>query len=264
MIHINIDPVAFSLGPIGVHWYGIMYVVAIAIGLFVAYPYARYKGITQDQFLNIAYLCIPAGLVGARLYFVVQQPLGPYLAEPWRILAFWEGGMAFYGAIFAVVLTVVIMTRRMKLSIWDFLDVTVLFAVIGQLFGRIGNIINGDILGYPTTLPWGFVYDNPNSFAPSNNIAYQPAAVYEALINIILFSIMFGMRKRVKTGTLFFFYIFSYSLSQILVFFIRDNTVVFLGLKQAQLTAIVVILVALIGYIPFRRWQMRKTEFKGS
>ena len=106
MIVINVDPVAFSIGPLEVRWYGLMYVVGITIGLIVASYYARSKGITSDQLLNIAYIAIPAGLVGARLYFVVQQPLGPYLAQPWRILAFWEGGMAFYGAIFAVVLTI--------------------------------------------------------------------------------------------------------------------------------------------------------------
>ena len=105
---------------------------------------------------STAWISIPVGLVGARLYYVLQQPLGPFIDQPWRILAFWEGGMAFYGAIFTVVPAVVIIAWRMKISIWSFLDVTVIFAAVGQFFGRIGNIINGDILGYPTTLPWGF------------------------------------------------------------------------------------------------------------
>jgi phosphatidylglycerol---prolipoprotein diacylglyceryl transferase len=244
MITINIDPTAFSLGPLQVHWYGLMYVVGITVGLLVAWPYARSRGITSDQLLNMAYISIPVGLVGARLYYVAQQPLGPYLAEPWRILAFWEGGMAFYGAVFSVVIAIIIVAWRMRISIWKCLDTTVIFAVVGQFFGRIGNIINGDVIGYPTDLPWGFIYANPDSFPPQHDIAYHPAAVYEALINIIIFSLLWSIRNRVRPGILFFIYIFTYSLSQIVVFFWRDNEVVFWGLKQAQVTAIGVIIAA--------------------
>jgi phosphatidylglycerol---prolipoprotein diacylglyceryl transferase len=247
MIIINIDPVIFTLGPLSVRWYGLMYVVGIVVGLLVAWPYSRFKGITGSQLERIVIFAIPAGFVGARLYYVVQQPLEQYLREPWRIIAVWEGGMAFYGAVFAVVITVVVLAWRMRLSIWKFLDVAVLFAVVGQFFGRIGNIINGDIIGYPTDLPWGFVYANPNSFAPRHDIAYQPAAVYEALINIVLFGILWSLRKRVRDGLLFFIYIFGYSFSQIVVFIWRDNEILFAGFKQAQLTAIGVVIAASIG-----------------
>jgi phosphatidylglycerol:prolipoprotein diacylglycerol transferase len=246
---INIDPVLFSIGLFEVRWYGLMYVVGIVIGLVVAWPYAKSKGITRSQMENIVIWAIPAGLIGARLYYVLQQPLSPYISEPWRIIAIWEGGMAFYGAIFAVVAVVVYLAWRQKMNIWKMLDVAVLFAVVGQFFGRIGNIVNGDVLGYPTTRPWGFTYVNPNSFAPRHDIAYLPAGVFEACINIILFSIMFSIRNKVKPGILFFFYILSYSLSQVIVFFWRDNVVLFWGLKQAQLTAIGVIIVTLTGLI---------------
>jgi phosphatidylglycerol:prolipoprotein diacylglycerol transferase len=169
--------------------------------------------------------------------------------------------MAFYGAIFAVVLVLLITGWRMKLSILNLLDIGGLFAIVGQFFGRVGNIINGDVVGYPTKLPWGFIYANPNSFAPRNDIAYQPAAVYEALINIILFSVLFSIRKKVKPGILFFIYIVSYSLSQIGVFFLRDNEVIFLGLKQAQLTAAATIIVALaVFFWLYRRYKKAQLQ----
>jgi phosphatidylglycerol:prolipoprotein diacylglycerol transferase len=246
MIVVDVNPVAFQIGPLAVRWYGLMYVVGITVGLLIAWPYAKYKGFTQAQMEKVVYWAVPAGLVGARLYYVVQQPLGPYLSEPWRILAFWEGGMAFYGAIFAVVVVLLIAGWRLKISILKLLDVAALFAVVGQFFGRIGNIINGDVIGYPTNLPWGFVYANPNSFAPRHDIAYQPAAVYEALIDVVLFGILWCLRNRLRPGILFFVYILGYSLSQIIVFFWRDNEVILLGLKQAQLTAIGVIIVAVV------------------
>jgi phosphatidylglycerol:prolipoprotein diacylglycerol transferase len=102
MIVINIDPVAFSIGPFTIHWYGLMYAVGITAGLLVAWPYAKYKGITGDQLGTIALWAIPAGLVGARLYYDLQQPLSQFLTDPLRLIAVWEGGMAFYGAVFAV------------------------------------------------------------------------------------------------------------------------------------------------------------------
>ncbi|HSW58489.1 MAG TPA: prolipoprotein diacylglyceryl transferase, partial [Dehalococcoidales bacterium] len=217
------------------------------------------KGITNSQMENVVLWTVPAGLIGARLYFVIQQqPLTPYLEQPWRIFAAWEGGMAFYGAIFAVVATVIIVAWRKKIHIWNLLDVAVLFAVVGQFFGRIGNIINGDVLGYPTTLPWGFTYIHPGSFAPTHDTAYHPAAIYEAMINVVLFSIMFAVRHKFKPGILFFIYIIGYSVSHFLVFFWRDNLIVLWGLKQAQITSIAVVLVGLIGLLWLMIYQRRK------
>jgi len=260
IITININPILFSIGPLSVRWYGLMYVVGITIGLLVAWQYAKSKGITAHQLEKVVMWALPAGFVGARLYYVLQQPLGQYLNEPWRIIAVWEGGMAFYGAIFAVVITIAILAWRMKLSIWKFLDVAVIFAAVGQFFGRIGNIINGDIIGYPTTMPWGFVYANPNSFPPSHTTAYQPAAVYEAIIDVILFSLLWWLRNKVKPGVLFFVYILGYSLSQLIVFIWRDNEIILLGLKQAQLTAIGVMVVAAFAFWAFIRRQNQQSQ----
>jgi phosphatidylglycerol---prolipoprotein diacylglyceryl transferase len=261
MITIDINPVLFSLGPLSVRWYGLMYIVGITVGLLVVWPYVKSKGITGEQFEKVVLWSILAGFVGARLYYVLQQPLEQYLANPVSIIAVWEGGMAFFGAIIAVVLTVVIITWRAKLPIWKFLDITVIFASVGQFFGRIGNIINGDIIGYPTTLPWGFIYTNPNSFPPRHDIAYQPAAVYEAIINIIIFSILWTFRNKVRPGMLFFIYLFAYSISQLGIFFLRDNEIVLWSLKQAQLTAIGVLIVTAIGFM----WFIRSNQhLKGS
>jgi len=258
MIVIDINPVAFNIGPLSVHWYGLMYVVGISIGLLAAWPYARWKGIPDSQLETVLLWSIPAGFAGARLYYLIQQPLEPYLREPWRIIAVWEGGMAFYGAIFAVVIVLIILARRMHFSIWKFLDVAAVFAVIGQFFGRIGNFINGDVIGYPTTLPWGVIYAHPDSFAPRNDTAYHPAAAYAAIVNVVLFGILWSLRKRLKAGMIFFIYVIGYSLGQIIVFFWRDNVIVLFGLKQAQLTAIVVIIVAAIVFWSFYRHKQFK------
>ncbi len=104
-IYINIDPVIVHIGALALRWYGLMYVVGILMGLWFIRRYTARKGITSDKVYRILWWSVVAGLIGGRLYFVVQQPnlVSYYLAQPWHILATWEGGMAFFGAIFFVV-----------------------------------------------------------------------------------------------------------------------------------------------------------------
>ena len=171
--------------------------------------------------------------------------------------------MAFYGAIFGGVAAIAYVCWRRKIDFWRVLDMAAIFAVVGQSFGRIGNIINGDILGYATNLPWGFVYVNPNSFAPERGVAYQPAALYELLFNIVFFAVLWRLRFRFKTsGMLFATWLAGYSIGQFLLFFVRDNVVLYFGLKQAQLTAIVVLLacIPLVLYLRSRNGDRGQTE----
>lgn len=254
-IIIDIDPILLQVGPLAVRWYGLMYAVGIAVGLWVILPFARQRGISDDDLWDAVWPAVIAGMVGARLYFVVQQPLDQYIAEPWRIVATWEGGMAFYGAVFGVAIALWWVARAKGISLWDMLDVGAIFAIIGQAFGRVGNIINGDIVGAPTDLPWGFVYVHPNSFVPDHTIAYQPAAVYELIFNLTFFAILFPLRNKMpRPGVLFAVYLIIYSLGQFLLFFLRTEPMVAFGLKQAQLTAVVVFFAGILLAL----WLMRQ------
>src|SRR5579863_1450821 len=216
-IPININPVIFYIGPLALRWYGLMYVVGILIGLWVIRRYTARKGITQDTVFRMLWWCIVAGLIGGRLYFVIQQPdlVEHYLKQPQHILATWEGGMAFFGAIFLVIPTLYWRARHERLNPLVLVDAGVLFAAAGQIFGRIGNLINGDIIGYPSTLPWSTVYINPNSWASqlgstTCNIPVQPAAGYELLTNLVLLSVMLFLAHRVRRpGVLMLVYLFS-------------------------------------------------------
>lgn len=264
-IYINIDPVIVHLGPLALRWYGLMYVVGIVIGLRLIAGYTNRKGMNQDMVYRIFWWCVIAGLIGGRLYFVIQQPnlVSYYLAQPIHIIATWEGGMAFYGAIFLVLPTIFWRARVERINPLVALDAGVLFAAAGQIFGRIGNLINGDIIGYRSTLPWSTVYQNPNSWAclsPATcNVPVQPAAGYELLTNVVVLALMFYLAWRVsRPGVLLLFYLYAYTITQFLLFFVRDNIIVsFLGLnwglKQAQWTSLVLFIVLLpITYLIFR------------
>ncbi len=239
-IDINIDPVAFHLGGFAVRWYGIMYVVGIVIGAQLAKRFVRRLGASEDDLWSVFPWAVVFGLIGGRLYYVVQNDQMYFLHHPLQIFAVWNGGMAFFGAIAAVALTIAAFAWRRGLAIWPMLDVAALFAAFGQPFGRIGNIVNGDILGYATHLPWGTAYLNPGSFAPELGVAYQPAAAYEILANLVLIAaLVLVVRRGTMPGRVTAAYLAGYSITQFVVFFWRANSITALDLKQAQLTAVV-------------------------
>ncbi len=262
-IPITIDPVIVTIGPVALRWYGLMYVVGIVMGLWAIRGYTRRKGIHSHTVYRLLWWCIVAGLIGGHLYYVVQQPnfVSYYLAQPQHILATWEGGMAFFGAIFLVIPTIFWRSRAERINPLVAIDAGVLFAAAGQIFGRIGNLINGDIVGYPSTLPWATVYQNPHSFfclglanpsqCGSVATAVQPAAGYELLANIALLGVMYFLASRLRRpGVLMLVYLFGYVVTQFFIFFVRDNLVAsFLGLnwglKQAQWTSLVVFILLL-------------------
>lgn len=273
---LNLDPILVKIGPFAIHWYGIAYVVAIAIGLLVIMRWAKREGIHDDQIWGLFIWAAIGGLVGGRLYFVLQQPdlVENYLLKPINIIAVWNGGMAFFGAIFVGAAILFILAPRYGLSSWVVLDGGALFAAVGQIFGRFGNFVNGDILGKvaggpvtlppgtcasapcfayvadPHVLPWALVYLNPNNTFVPPGVPFQPAQVYEMLFNVVALALLWPLRHRlpkVRAGLFFTLYLVFYAISQFVVFFFRatEPTTPFLGisgLKQAQWTAIFVFL----------------------
>jgi phosphatidylglycerol:prolipoprotein diacylglycerol transferase len=249
-ITINVDPV-LNLGPLPIHWYGVMYAVAFLVAYqFGVLPYTLKRGLPKQVAEKLCVWTIIFGLLGGRLYYVVQQPdlWHNYILKPINIIAFWQGGMAFFGAIIVGFATLAILAWRYGYNPWIALDGGVLFAVVGQPIGRIGNVINGDILGAPSTLPWATAYSNPHAILQTGFslctraqcIAYQPAAVYEALgticIGIVLYLLI---RRNVRAGVLAITYVALYAISQLILFEFRASEPPGpLGLREAQWTSI--------------------------
>jgi phosphatidylglycerol:prolipoprotein diacylglycerol transferase len=261
-ITIGIDPTAFDLGPISIRWYGIMYAVAIFVGARVARRYVDAFGADEQQLWDLFPWAIAAGLLGGRLYYVVQNRQSYYLHNPQHILAFWEGGMAFFGAIGAVAIALLVYAYIHKLSILPILDVAAVFAAVGQPIGRIGNIVNGDIVGRATDLPWGTIYTSRHTFAPETGVAYHPAAAYEIIANLLLLGVMWWVLRRWRPpGLAAALYLVGYATTQFVVFFIRSESITAFGLRQAQLTAIVVFFIGLAftAYV-VRRQQHARVE----
>jgi phosphatidylglycerol:prolipoprotein diacylglycerol transferase len=258
LIKIGIDPVLVTIGGLKIHWYGIMIAIGLYVAIQVALREATRRGLNRDQLMNVALLAAVLGIIGGRLYYVVQNNPSFYWHHPAEIIAVWQGGMAFFGAMFGGAVAVAISSWRWHIPFWDLLDVGAIGMTIGQAIGRIGNIINGDIVGYKTN-GWGFEYTHPNTFGPLN-VPVQPASLYELLISLALFVLLWNLRTRVHpAGMLAMIYIVLYSVSQFFIFFLRDNIVVLGGLKQAQVTSLVVIALTL----PVIAYLLRKERLAG-
>ena len=259
-ISIGVSPVALNIGSLAVRWYGIFYVVAFAVAYYLgARPHVIHRGISEQNLEQLAGWAILFGLVGARLYYDVQNL--DLMHNTVDVIAVWNGGMAFYGAIIAGVTTLVVLGWRRHLPIWTVLDGAAFFAVVGQPIGRIGNIINGDILGGPSNLPWATAFTNAGAVLQPGfklGVAYQPAGAYEALGTLVILLILLAVRRRgVRPGVVIISYVALYSVSQFLLDFLRQSEpVIWLGLKELQLTAIV----SLVVLVPLLTVIWRRTE----
>lgn len=260
MIDINWNPVPY-LGPIPINWYGLTLALGIFAGGYLAWRAAPRFEVPREKIEGILIWIIVGVVAGARFYYVVQNDFGSYLAEPWRMLMIWEGGLAFFGGLIGATLAAFLYCRREGLS---FARVSDLFAPaipVGAGIGRISCGLAGMDYGTATNLPWGFVYNNPNSYAPIDGIARHPVQFYEMIGDFVIAAILFRLRGHLPKGALFPAYLIMFAGMRFFLFFVRGNVEpVAFGLKNAQLTALAILAVAL----PFFVWVIIKGGWKNN
>lgn len=254
-IEIGLDPVIIQIGHFGLRWYSLAILAALAAGIALTLKEARRKGINEDMIWGVATWGVIGGLIGARLFHVADN-LDKYLADPLSVLAFQEGGLAIYGAIVVGLLAALIQAKRRGWPYMRVLDAAAPGLILGQAIGHIGCIIQGDSLGPPTDLPWGLVYTNPGAMAPALGVPFLPAQGYEMVWDLAIFAVLWAIRKRVRTeGLLFVIYLFLYSLNKFTVSFWRENVILALGLREAQLLALAGLAFSVVAYLAFSRRQ---------
>ena len=245
-IVIDIDPVALHLGHFTVQWYGVGIAAAIAAGFSLSLREAKRKGISQDDVYGLGVWAVIAGIVGARLLHVIDY-WSFYLANPLSVFSIQGGGLAIFGAILGGAAAAVVYTWRRRLSVGRMLDTAAPGLILGQAIGRIGCIINGDAVGAPTDLPWGFVYTNAGAMAPTLGDPYLPTQVYEMVLDLAILGFLWWARKRVHVdGLLFLIYLSLYSAAKFTISFWREEAIFLFGLKEAQVVALAAIVFAVV------------------
>lgn len=260
---INIDPVIARLGSFEIHWYGIIMALAVLVGAWVFSRQLTKRGIRKDHALGIAVIAVPCGVIGARLYHVLDN-FGYYWQNPGQIVSGPLVGLAIYGVLTGGLAGLFIYCRWKKLPTLKVLDSTALAFPIGQIIGKFANIINGDTWGYQTNLPWGFKYVNPHAFLPADlrGIPTHPTPVYEQLWLLAVLGVLLYLVPRLKTpGMAILAYLGLYSAGRFFLSYFRVNNVLALGLREAQIVALVVIiLVVPAAYFLRRRADAEKTR----
>lgn len=256
--------IVFKLGPVVVHWYGLLVVIGTLAGGYVAAREAKRRDEDPEHVWNGLIWCIVLGLVGARLYHVFSSPsdgsggFSFYMEDPIAILQVWDGGLGIYGAVAGGVIGVLIYARRNGLSAWRWLDIGAPGLVLAQAIGRWANFINQELYGPPTTLPWGLHIDAEHRLLrysdltryPTETTRFHPTFLYESLWNLGVFALlMWGGRRwaqRSRDGDLFLAYLVLYGVGRAWIeqFFRPDAWTVGGGLPVATLISLGVALVA--------------------
>jgi phosphatidylglycerol:prolipoprotein diacylglycerol transferase len=183
----HISPVLFSVGPIAVRWYGVMYFLGYAVGVYLARARIR-KGLvamTYAQLDTLVGYLVVGMLVGARiLYAVVYEP-DHYRSDAFEFLRVWHGGLSFHGAVIGMTLACVVFARRQHIPVLSVTDTMAIAGTPGLAFGRVGNFINGELYGRVTDVPWAMIFPGDPLHAPRH-----PSQLYEAAAEGVLLSLL--------------------------------------------------------------------------
>ncbi len=212
-----INPVALSIGPVKIYWYGLAYLFGIAIGIELAKNISKQIKF-ETNISDFAYSIIIGIILGGRLAYTIFYDPVYYLNHPFDIIAIWKGGMSFHGGAFGAFLGAWIYCKKNNLSIKKGLDILALCATPGLFFGRIANFINGELYGRPTEFFLGMVFPNGGS------LMRHPSQLYEAFFEgMCLFIILLYLLKRLyQPGRVFSVFIFGYAIIRFFIEFTRE------------------------------------------
>lgn len=225
-IYQSLDPVAFSLGPLSVRWYGIAYVVGFICAALILYRVARRWKVRVDvDALLTVMVCVIVGvIVGARLGYVLFYGDGYYLSHPLEILAFNKGGMSFHGGLIGALLSGIVAARITKIPYLTLADLGCIAAPVGLFFGRCANFVNGELWGAPTDAAWGVVFGGAAGMMPRH-----PSQLYEALLEgVVIFIVLYALSRREPPrprGTFLGLFLMMYGTFRFLVEFVREPDV---------------------------------------
>lgn len=256
-----LNPIALQLGPLEIHWYGVIIATAVVLAVALALQEAKRRRVSEDDILNLILWALPFSLIGARLYYVIfEWPY--YQANPGEIIKIWHGGIAIYGGLIAASIVFIIYCRNHALSAWLILDIAAPTVMLAQAIGRWGNFMNQEAYGGVTSLHFLQQFHLPNWLIQQMLIdgSYrQPTFLYESVWNLIGFAILMSIRHRTgwfKQGEILLSYIMWYAFGRFFVEGMRTDSLYLGPLRVSQIVSIVL----LIGAIAVWIWRRRQKQ----
>jgi phosphatidylglycerol:prolipoprotein diacylglycerol transferase len=260
----EIDPVAISIGPLKVHWYGLMYVIGIGTTWWLARNRTKQPGFpwTANQIEDLIFYTALCMIIGGRLGYVFFYNFSAFLQDPMMLFRVWQGGMAFHGGMLGAIAGMWLYGRQQKIHLFSLTDFIAPYVPIGLFAGRIGNFINGELWGKPTDLPWAMV------FPGAGPEPRHPSMLYEAFLEgIVMFIALnwFSKRNPPRMAVSGMFLLL-YGIFRLIVEFVRmpDAHIGYLAfgwLTMGQLLSLPMIFFGLaLILFAYRNWVVLKSE----
>ena len=242
-----------DLGIISIHWYSILLFIAILIGSNLAIKEAKKHGFEEDFMVNLLFLGVIIGILGARIYYVIFN-FNYYKDNLIEIFKVWNGGLAIHGGIIAGFITIATICYKKKVNLLKILDYLVVGLIIAQAIGRWGNFFNGEAHGAITSLSYLESLHLPQFIIDGmyiNGSYYTPTFLYESIWCLIGFIIMIILRRKkfMKVGYLTSFYLVWYGVERFFVEGLRTDSLMFFSLRIAQLVSLVMIVIGIVIFI---------------
>ncbi len=195
LLHPNFDPVAIAVGPVEVHWYGLMYLFAFALGWWLGRIRTRdaWRGWSRDNVGDVLFYVALGVVVGGRLGYMLFYDFERLLAHPLSVFMIWRGGMSFHGGLLGVMVAMWWFARSHGRGFFEVADFIAPLVPLGLAAGRLGNFINGRLWGTPSDLPWAMVFHDPRA----GGVPRHPSQLYEALLEgVVLFAVLWWFTRR--------------------------------------------------------------------
>ncbi|MFJ7510611.1 prolipoprotein diacylglyceryl transferase [Peribacillus simplex] len=251
-----LNPIAIDLGPIQVHWYGLIIGFGVLLGLIIALRESERRGLDKEIFTDMILFAVPIAIISARIYYVIFQ-WEYYSQNPGDIIKIWNGGIAIHGALIGSVLTAIVFAKVKKVSFWKLADIAAPSLLLGQAIGRWGNFMNQEAHGGEITRSFLENMHLPEFIINQmyiNGAYYHPTFLYESIWNIVGVIILLSLRKvNLRRGELFLTYVLWYSIGRFYIEGLRtDSLMLTETLRIAQVISIVLVAVA-IALVVYRR-----------
>jgi phosphatidylglycerol:prolipoprotein diacylglycerol transferase len=223
LVHPNFDPIAFSLGPIALRWYGLMYLVGFGISYVlgrIRIAGMRPARISVAMLDDLLFFCVLGVVLGGRLGYVLFYKPAYYFSHPLEIFAVWQGGMSFHGGMLGVLFALWYVAHRHGLRLVEMTDFFVPLGPLALAAGRIGNFINGELYGRVTDVPWGMVFQSPGAGA----VPRHPSQLYQfALEGVLLFAILWIYSAKPRpTGAVSGAFLLGYGIFRFIAEYFRE------------------------------------------
>lgn len=240
MIYWNVSPDIFSIGPVTIRWYGLLFALSFIVGYQIMYMVFKKENKREEDLNDLIWFMVLGTVLGARLGHCLFYNPAYYLSHPIEILEIWKGGLASHGAAIGILTSLYLYSRRKpdQSFLW-IVDKIVITVALSGFFIRTGNLFNSEIIGKPTDLPWGFV------FASIDNIPRHPTQIYEALaylgVFFVLYFVYIKKTDKLKDGYLLGLFLILVFTFRFFVEFLKENQSYFeetMTLNMGQLLSI--------------------------